>query len=150
MIIVYEMQYIGNIVESDIKLIPFDDKFYDAYELIYNECFYHMRKALDVKPYNFYSSIEQITDKKNNIYLWIQNEKLIGSVACYGNEIDDLIVNRQHQGQGCGKQLLFWAINHIQEINELPIKLHVAKWNDKAVSLYEKNNFMCIKTEKVR
>lgn len=149
-IVAYEMQYTGEKVESNLTLISFLDEFYGIYQKIYNECFYDMRKALDVKPYDFYSSIEQITDKKNNIYLWIQNEKLIGSVACYGNEIDDLIVNKQHQGQGYGKQLLFWAINHIQNINELPIKLHVAKWNNNAVSLYEKNNFKCIKTENVR
>ena len=109
-IIAYKMQYTGEKVESNLILTPFSDEFYGIYQKIYNECFYHMRKALDVKPYNFYSSIEQITDKKNNIYLWIQNEKLIGSVACYGNEIDDLIVNRQHQGKEYGKQLLFWQL----------------------------------------
>ena len=149
-IIAYEMQYTGGKVESSLSLTPFLDKFFGIYQKIYNECFFDMRKALDVKPYNCYSSIEQIADKKDNIYLWIQNKKLIGSVACYGNEIDDLIVNKHYQGRGYGKQLLFWAINHIQKTNELPIKLHVAKWNDKAVSLYEKNNFNCIKTEKVR
>ena len=52
MITVYEMQYTSNIVQSDMKLIPFNDKFYDMYEPIYNECFYEMREALNVKPYN--------------------------------------------------------------------------------------------------
>jgi ribosomal protein S18 acetylase RimI-like enzyme len=149
-IIAYEMRYVGGKVESNLRLTPFLDEFYDTYQKIYNECFYKMRKVLDAKPYNFYSSKEQIADKKNNIYLFIQNEKLIGSVACYGNEIDDLIVSKEFQGQGYGTQLLIWAINHIQNSNELPIKLHVAKWNVNAVSLYEKNNFKCIKVEKVR
>ena len=149
-IIAYEMLYAGEKVESNLSLIPYSDEFYDVYKKIYNECFYEMRKALDVKPYDFYSSIEQIADKKNNIYLLIQNGMLIGSIACYGNEIDDLIVNKEFQGHGYGTQLLIWAINHIQNTNELPIKLHVAKWNANAVSLYEKNNFRCIKIEKAR
>ena len=46
MIIVYKMQYAGNIIESDMKLIPFENRFYPIYEPIYNECFYEMRKAL--------------------------------------------------------------------------------------------------------
>ncbi|RKL65182.1 GNAT family N-acetyltransferase [Salipaludibacillus neizhouensis] len=150
-IIAYEMEYVGGKVESKLSLTPYSDEFHDSYQKIYNECFYEMRKVLGVKPYNFYSSKEQIADKKNNIYLLIQNEKLIASVACYDNEIDDLIVNKKFQGQGYGTQLLFWAINHIQNnSNELPIKLHVAKWNENAVSLYKENNFKCTKVEKKR
>ncbi|WP_433747755.1 GNAT family N-acetyltransferase [Falsibacillus pallidus] len=152
-ILAYEMQYIGGKVESKLNLTAYSDEFYDNYQKIYNECFYDMRKALEVKPYNFYSSKEQIVEKKNNIYLLIQNEKLIGSVACYGNEIDDLIVNKEFQGQGYGTQLLYWAINNIQNNSrdkELPITLQVAKWNETAVSLYEKNNFRCTKVDKIR
>lgn len=149
-VIVYEMQYIGGKVESSLSLIPYSDEFYNVYQKIYNDCFYDMRSALDIKPYNFYSSIEQIADNKSNIYLLIQDGLLIGSVMCNGNEIDDLIVNKEFQGQGYGTKLLMWAINHIQNLNELPITLHVAKWNAVAVNLYEKNNFKCIQIEKIR
>lgn len=149
-LIVYEMLYAGEKVESTLKLTPYSDELYDNYQKIYNACFYKMRKALDIKPYNFYSSNEQLSDKKNNMFLFLQNEKLIGSVGCYGNEIDDLIVKKEFQGKGYGTQLLIWAINHIQNSNELPIKLNVAKWNENAVSLYEKNNFECINVKKVR
>lgn len=149
-IIAYEMQYIGGKVESDLILSPFSAEYYPVYEKIYNDCFYDMRKALNVKPYHFYSSIEQLSGKKDNIFLWIENEKLIGSVACYGNEIDDLIVSKQYQGQGYGKHLLLWAIHYLQNMNDLPIMLHVAKWNIKALNMYEKNNFRCIRQEKIR
>lgn len=147
MITVYEMQYTGNIVESDIKLIPFDDKFYDAYEPIYNECFYEMRKSLNVNPYNFYHSIEQIEDKKSNVFLLLKDNDLVGSVACIENEIDDLIVNKKYQRQGYGNKLLLFAISYIQKQNIKPITLHVAKWNKNAVSLYEKCGFECIYVE---
>ena len=148
-ILALEMQYNGEKVKFDLELIPFEDKYYTIYQAIYNECFYEMREALDVKPFNFYNSIDQIADKKSNIYLLIQNNELIGSVACYNNEIDDLIVNKKYQNQGYGQQLLLFAIKQMQIHGINPIKLHVANWNEKAVNLYERNFFKCINIEKI-
>lgn len=74
----------------------------------------------------------------------------IGSVACYGSEIDDLIVNKKYQNKGYGKQLLLWGMNHIRQISNGPILLHVAKWNEKALKLYEKVGFNITNTERVR
>ena len=48
---------------------------------------YEMRKALDVKPYNFFSDIEQIRDRMANIFILIYNETIIGSIGCYGTEV---------------------------------------------------------------
>ena len=71
----------------------------------------------------------------------VDKEEIIGSVACYGNEIDDLIVSQEFQRQGYGKQLLLWAIWHIRERSNEPITLHVAAWNQGAIMLYEKCGF---------
>lgn len=149
MIIVYKMQYMGSIVESDIKPIPFKDKYYDRYEPIYNECFYEMRKALNVKPHNFYHSIEQLEEKKSNIFILLKDNELIGSVACIENEIDDLIVNKKYQGQGYGKKLLLFAVSYIQMKNSNPITLHVAKWNKTALNLYKRCEFQCAHVEEI-
>jgi hypothetical protein len=78
MIVVYKMQYTGNTIESNMELTPFDDRFYNTYESIYNECFYEMRKALNVKPYNFYHSIKQLEAKKSNIFLLMKDNELVG------------------------------------------------------------------------
>ena len=83
----------------------------------------------------------QIVDKVEDIYLLVDKEETIGSVACYGNEIDDLIVSQEFQRQGYGKQLLLWAIWHIRERSNEPITLHVAAWNQGAIMLYEKCGF---------
>ena len=49
----YEMRYTGEAPEADpIQLILFSEIYYSQYERVYNECFYEMRKALDVQPYN--------------------------------------------------------------------------------------------------
>lgn len=50
---------------------------------IHNECFYDMRRSSDIKPYNFLSSYEQIFEKVNDVYLLIQNNKMVCSVVCY-------------------------------------------------------------------
>ena len=150
-IIAYEMQLNKSITDApDISCIPFQKPYFERYKRIYNECFYDMRKALDIEPYNFLHDYEQIVDKSADIYLLVDKEEIIGSVACYGNEIDDLIVNRKFQRQGYGKQLLLWAIRHIRERNDEPITLHVAAWNQKAIILYEKCGFEIVKAEKVR
>lgn len=150
-IIAYEMQFSSKTVqESDINLESFSDDFYSEYEKIYNECFFDMRKSLNVEPYNFYSAIEQLDNKKQNIYVLWDGDTLIGSVACYGNEIDDLIVNKAYQNKGIGRKLLLWAIEHIRSNNDEPIVLHVAKWNEKALKLYLDNGFEISKIEKIR
>lgn len=150
-IFAYEMQYIGEASFIDTtQIIPFNEKYYSQYERIYNECFYEMRQTLDIEPYNFYSDIDQIRDKMNNLFLLLHNETIIGSVGCFGAEIDDLIVNKEYQNRGYGKTLLRWAIHHIRTYSDAPITLHVAEWNQNALKLYESNGFIITSKEKVK
>lgn len=150
-IIAYEMQYTGkDNLSSDVKLIPFQEKYYPEYVRIYNECFYDMRKALEIEPFNFYSDFEQVKDKMKDIFLLLQDQTILGSVACYENEIDDLIVNMNYQNNGIGQKLLLWAMSNIRIHSENPIIIHVAKWNEKALTIYQRNGFMITKTEKIR
>ena len=150
-IIAYEMTYVNDSVEkSNIICIPFEKAFFEEYMRIYNECFCEMRKALDIQPYNFLNEYKQIADKVNDIYLFVDKGEIIGSIACYGNEIDDLIVNTRFQHRGYGKQLLLWGMQYIRERNGEPITLHVAEWNNNALMLYSKVGFEIANVEKVR
>lgn len=150
-IIAYEMQYVNDGGEkSNIVCIPFEMEFFEDYMRIYNECFYEMRKSLDIQPYNFLNDYKQIVDKLKDIYLLINQGEIIGSIACYGNEIDDLIVNKKFQHKGYGKQLLLWGMQHIREKSNEPITLHVAEWNNNALTLYQKVGFEIVNVEKVR
>ena len=147
-LIAYEMEYTDTIIEEcNINCIKFEEKYFNDYMRIYNECFYNMRKALDRKPYNFLSDYKQIANHINNIYLLIENNQIIGSVACYGNEVDDLIVNKKYQNKGYGKKLLLWAMHVIRKNNYNPITLHVAKWNENALKLYQNVGFAIKGTE---
>lgn len=150
-IIAYEMKYSREDIEKcDITCIPFEQKYFQEYMKIYNACFYEMREVLDIKPYNFLSNYEQIDEKSKDIFLLVIDGEIIGSVACYGSEIDDLIVNKRFQNKGYGKQLLLWGMNYIRQNSQQPISLHVAKWNEKALKLYDKVGFVITNVEKVR
>lgn len=141
-IIAYEMKYVKDDIEkNNILCIPFEQKYFQQYMKIYNACFYEMRKCLAIEPYNFLSDYKQIREKSKDIFLLVSGEEIIGSVACYGNEIDDLIVNEKFQNKGYGKQLLLWGMSHIRQASNEPILLHVAKWNEKALMLYKKVGF---------
>ena len=136
------MEYANALIErTDIVCIPIEASLFQEYKRIYNECFYEMRKALDIQPYHFLHDYKQIADKVQDIYLLINQGEIIGSVACYGNEIDDLIVNPKYQHKGYGKQLLLWAMQHIRERSNDPITLHVAGWNRHALMLYKSVGF---------
>lgn len=150
-VIAYEMEYANiNLLESSIECIPFNEVYFQEYMQIYNDCFYETRKSLDIEPYNFLSEFGQIENKIDDIFLLMEYGEIVGSIACYDNEIDDLIVNPKYQHRGYGKQLLLWGMNKIRKNNNKPITLHVAQWNENAVTLYEKVGFNVIKTERVR
>ncbi len=150
-IIAYEMIYDKAVEYQDnIICIPFQEIYWDEYMKIYNDCFYKMRKALEVEPINFYYAYSQIKDKVNDIFLYLQNGMIVGAVSCYGNELDDLIVEKSFQGQGIGQKLLSWGMHHIKEEGYEEIILHVAEWNQNAVKLYLKNGFRIKKKERVR
>ena len=74
---------------------------------------------------------------------------LIGSVACYGNEIDDLFVIDGYRHNEYGKQLLIWAMDHIASSGYEELILHVAEWNQSAVQMYINEGFKIVKTDVV-
>lgn len=149
-IIAYEMSFQERLeYEVNIICVPFQEKYWNEYMKIYNECFYEMRKDLEIEPINFYSDYSQMKDKINDTFLCLQDGVIMGAVSCYGNEIDDLIVNKSFQRQGLGKKLLLWGMNHIREQGYDEIILHVAEWNRNAIELYLKIGFDIKKKEKV-
>ncbi|MDE6844853.1 MAG: GNAT family N-acetyltransferase [Lachnospiraceae bacterium] len=150
-IIVYEMSFNGTLKhQADLTCASFQEKYWNEYMQIYNECFYEMRKDLEIEPVNFYSDYSQMKDKVNDTFLYLQDGVIIGAVSCYGNELDDLIVNKAFQRQGYGQKLLLWGMNHIKETGYDEIILHAAEWNQNAINLYLKAGFHINKKEKVR
>lgn len=150
-ILVYEMCYPYETAETaNIVCVPLNIGRLEDYRRIYNASFYEMRKALAIQPVNVYTDSDDLKDKLGNIYIFLDNNTIIGSVSCCGNEIDDLIVRKASQGKGYGRQLLLWAIQHIRQENRRPITLHVAQWNGRAAALYRQMGFTITKSKKVK
>ena len=140
--IVYDMEYTGaQIAAEPLPVIPFRAAYYPEYQRIYNECFYEMRRALEIRPYHCCPDLQQILKKQAQIFLLTDNDVLIGSVSISGTDIDDLLVNPAFQGRGFGRRLLIWAINRIRETTDAPIRLTAAEWNHRAVQLYTQIGF---------
>jgi len=148
-VVAYTMEYNGATVDSELALVPFEEKYYEDYRDIYHDCFYEMRKALGLRPYNACDSIKKLLAKKNDVFLLLADNEIVASVAVYENEIDDLFVSRKFQGRGYGKKLLQFAVSLLQKRNVSPIALNVAEWNQKAISLYKNNGFVVSKIETV-
>ncbi len=97
---------------SHLHLRNYSTLDFDEYKRIYEECFHDMRTALQRFPVDCCDSEEELERKKDKIYVLEADGKLIGSVAIYDNEIDDLVVKKVFRGWGterryCG--LLFLA-----------------------------------------
>lgn len=142
--VAFTMEYKYPVDErSSVELIPYSKEYQDKYKRIYNECYHEMREQLNIEPYDFIQDDTFFSTGMDLVYLLLENDEIIGSVAIKGEEIDDLIVNPKFQGKGYGKQLLLWALEHV---NAERVILHVAEWNKRAVKLYTKNGFEIIET----
>ena len=63
-----------------------------------------MRTAYQLFPVDCCYGAEELEHKKDNIYVLEVDGELIGSVAIYGNEIDDLIVKKAVRGWAMEKR----------------------------------------------
>ena len=150
-IIAHTMQYIGGEMPSpSIALRRYLDMDYPIYREVYNDCFADMRRALGLHPVNCCDGRGILAEKSENIFIFEVDNKLAGSVAIYGNEIDDLIVARQYQRKGYGQGLLRFAVARMQRQGVTPIRVHVADWNQAAMRLYSRNGFAVVGTEIVQ
>ncbi|MBO4242467.1 MAG: GNAT family N-acetyltransferase [Clostridiales bacterium] len=144
MIEVHEMRYEKNGKErAEVQLLPYCSLFKDRYRKMYNDCYHEMREELDIKPYDFIRDDSFFGENMEDVYLLTEDDELIGSVALKDGEIDDLLVDKRYQGKGYGKKILIWAIENIKA--DTPV-LHVAKWNKRAIDLYEKTGFKITRT----
>jgi len=146
----YTMEHNNNPVESSIFLKHYTDDNYEEYKRIYEDCFCEMRTALELHPINAGDSREELLCKADDVYIYVLDKELIGSVSIFNNEIDDLIVAKKHQRKGYGRLFLNFAVDRMQRKNISPITLSVTDWNKGAIKLYLDNGFYITKTETIK
>ena len=54
---------------SNIHCQSFREEYFEEYMIMYNECFYEMRKALGIEPYNWYSQYSQMEYKAESVFV---------------------------------------------------------------------------------
>ena len=144
----YKMTYTKQAGQrSSVSLEPYSQEYQEQYKRLYNECYHEMREALGIEPYDFIQDDAFFEEGMDQVYLLVENGGLVGSVALKGGEIDDLLVDRAHQGRGYGRQILLWALENIQGD---PVTLHVAEWNQRAVRLYKSVGFEVTETIEIK
>ncbi|WMJ22668.1 GNAT family N-acetyltransferase [Paludicola sp. MB14-C6] len=148
-IVAHTMEYTGGEIfcELDVANYTVDD--YAEYKRVYEECFFDMRTALELQPVNCCDSNDILLGKATQIFILREDGIFVGSVAIYGNEIDDLVVSKESQNRGYGKKLLLFAVSKMQKSQVNSIMLHVADWNKNAINLYLNNEFIISKTETI-
>jgi ribosomal protein S18 acetylase RimI-like enzyme len=140
-----EMDYTKGKVESDLQVVNYDNKYYEYYKNAFEDAFFEMRQALGFMPVRDCYKPEELIENKDNIFLLIDSEEIIGAVILSANEIDEFFIAEKYQGKGYARKLLNFAIKYYQEKEVKKIFLGVADWNKRAVKLYESSGFTTTK-----
>lgn len=157
---VYRFTYTGsNFQESNLQAVRYEDKyFYDKIRLE-SEAFSSLRREHDIKPYNWYlgASKEAIEDarkwtleNKEHIYLFFENNEIIGASMVKEAEIELLFVNVKYQKQNYGKKILEFTVNRGLEQKSSAVNLNALARNEKALKLYKNTGFKVVQAQDIR
>lgn len=144
----HTMEYRGGKVVSGLSLRHYSDEDFEEYQRMYNACFREMRLSLGLSA-ECCASREELAARRDSIYILEEDGVITGSVAIYGNEIDDLVVGEAYRRGGRGRELLCFAVALLQSRGAEPIRLHVADVNRGALRLYLGFGFVVTATEVV-
>ena len=140
------MVYQGDFLpEPKLDFVPYREEYFDQlYELI-SGAFYPMRKANDLKPYQFvWSEVErrEFAEHAQDFFLLFEDGEIIASGYAHHGEIDQVAVREDRRGRGLGRAVLSHAVNRSLQEKALQIFLWVLDWNRPAWSLYESLGFV--------
>jgi ribosomal protein S18 acetylase RimI-like enzyme len=122
----------------------YEDKFYEQYREIKNDCYYEIQVTNDIHPYISPPSVAERTElqrNKENIYLVLDNDQIMASVTIGKGTIDNLMVNKTYQGRGLGKKSMQFAMNHLLNNGYDEIRICYMEGNTKAEKLYHSLGF---------
>lgn len=141
----YTMRYKGEMQpESNMKFVPYEDKYYEIFAKARQEGFYELRRENDIKPYLLKFSEgdrKSALDIKDYIYLAFDGEKLISLAHVEGGSLERIIVTPEYRGQGYGRKTTQSAINKALSNGEKFITLEVVESNISAIKLYRSLGF---------
>lgn len=157
---VYRLKYIGaGFNEPDICAIKYEDIYYEDKIRLESEAFSTLREEHDIKPYNWYlsASKEAIENnrkhtlkEKDYLYLFLEENEILGATMIKNAEVDLLFTNVKHQGKGYGRKILEFAVNRGLEQDSEVVNLNVLASNEKALKLYRNVGFRLVQAQDCR
>ena len=157
---VYRFTYEGpKFSEPNLSVVKYEDKYYDDKMSLESEAFSVLRKENDIKPYNLYLSFSKedleynrkyTLEKKEYIYLFFENNDMIGASMVKNAEVDLLFVNIKYQGKGYGKKIIEFTVNRGLEQNTGCVNLNALASNEKALRLYKNTGFKVVQAQDCR
>jgi GNAT superfamily N-acetyltransferase len=148
---IYGMIYHGKRFPSNhLTYRHYEDSDFECYYKNLGASFYEMRKALDIKPYDLYRSAsnekiekyrESTLKQRDRIYIFSNQNQIVGSSILLDEDIDDVFVLPELQGNGYGKMIMEASVNLKLDLGHQKITLGVVDWNKRAINLYHSLGF---------
>ena len=132
-------------IKCAFQMTHYTCSFYQKYKEACCSSFYDISKDNGLDPFEFYSE-EELLAKSETIFLYTDNNHIIGAVEISGNEIEHIFINNLSKRQGYGEQILNFSIDHIFKNNYSEVVLFVADSNEPAKSFYFKHGFVIEQT----
>ena len=157
---VYRLSFEGDkFCEPDICVAKYEDKYYEDKISLESEAFSVVRKEHDIKPYNWYQnaskealeSNRKVTLKnKDYIYLFFEDNDIVGASMVKDAEIKLLFTSIKYQGKGYGRKILEYTVNRGLEQSSTCVNLNVLANNEKALKLYRNAGFNLVQAQDCR
>lgn len=141
------MHYTGPALpDPQLDARPYDDADFETWTRVINECFYPMRKAIDVRPYVIFDACDLATrrrlrDTTNKNILFYDGDQLVGVAGIIGSEIDPIAVVADQRRKGYGRRITAYCTNRILARGIGSVSLTVTNWNTAARKMYEEAGY---------
>lgn len=134
-----ELYYRGmGVPDASTTFVQYEDKYFDQYVKIVQECYYPINKSNDIKPY--LATAESVKryqlENKKNVFLALDHDQIIASVTTGEGTIDNLMVSPAYQGKGFGKKALQFGMNKMLSQGYKEIRICYMENNTPAEDLY--------------
>ncbi|EJQ41872.1 hypothetical protein IEE_04362 [Bacillus cereus BAG5X1-1] len=133
----------GSFPKTDMTFIKYEDRFFNQFVKMVQECYYELHEMNDMKPY--LASEDSIKKYKlnneSNVYVTLENEQLVAAITLGEGTIENLMVARSHQGNGYGRKALQFGMNKLLEDGYEDIRICYIEGNESAERLYNSVGF---------
>ncbi|TYS13539.1 GNAT family N-acetyltransferase [Rossellomorea vietnamensis] len=129
----------------------YDDKLFQQFVKIVQDCYYPLHKEIDLKPYLASPESVKTYQLRNpgNVYVAMDGENVMASVSIGKGEVDNLMVSPHYQKRGLGRDALHFAMNRMLQEGHKEIHICYMENNKAAEKLYYSAGFKMLENMNV-